>query len=88
MAKHKTAAAPAERIRKRTMSEVFVASVIQDNGHFATTDIIRKRHVTECELQAIIDEMAELQLRIVQAKARRKRAELTLIGLEQVIAVR
>jgi len=60
-------------------------AVTQDVTHLATADIIRKRNVVQCELNAVDAEIAELSLAISAARQKRQKVIATFAGMNEAI---
>lgn len=65
--------------------EHLIVATAQDVGQLSTPDILRKRDVIVCEIEAIEAEMNEMATRTAAAKPRRAKLEATLAGITLAI---
>lgn len=68
--------------------DMLALAVTQDVTHLATADILRKRNVIQCELDATDSEIAELSLKISAARQKRQKIVATFAGMNDAISRR
>lgn len=65
--------------------EMVAAEAVQNHGHLATTDIVRRRDVLSSQLENLDAELFELMTRTAEARGKRAKVEATLAGIMQVL---
>lgn len=74
--------------KRRTRDEVLVTAVVQEIRHSATNDLLRKRGVQECELDAVGSEIVELTTQLESLKLRRRKLEISIDAITRVVESR
>lgn len=77
-----------KQAKRMSKLEKHTAAVIQDHAHMSSADITRRREVLTSTQKVLEEEIAELSLKIQQAKVNRSKLEATLDGLGIVIGRR
>lgn len=90
MAKHNKRDRDEPRIspRRRSRTEVITTAATQDVSDLGTSDILRRRSVLQCEIDATEGEIAELTSRVAAGRAKRERLFAVMVGLNLAISRR
>jgi len=74
--------------KRKSRSDVITTAATQDVSDLATTDILRRRSVLQCEIDVADHELAELTSRVAATRVKRERLYATMIGLNLAIGRR
>ena len=75
-------------IKKQSKVVLITETVMQDNAHLSTQDIVRKRSLLTLEFAVLEEELTDLMAKAANVKARRTTVEAVIVGLNAVVTKR